>query len=205
MYVPKRALGLFLLVFFLGTGISVYLGVNLGLGAGRPTESGLVALTSARTAADVTPTTCPDASAGPVAAAASADGTDQEGGTGGQSESTYEQGDFATNSGTIAHSQFNDGGFGDIGQQWWNVTVNGTVTNVHVSGGDATVTIGPDGNTTTPATVAPVEAPAATPTPTTAVPTDTTPPPTTPASEVPATTPPAPNAPPATEDGSTLP
>lgn len=47
--------------------------------------------------------------------------------------------DQATNSGIIAHSQFNDGGFGDIGQQWRNVKVNQPVTNTHVSGTDNTI------------------------------------------------------------------
>jgi hypothetical protein len=56
----------------------------------------------------------------------------------------------ATNSGTIEGSQFSDGGFGDIGQQWWNVVVGGDVTNVHISGtgnvvatNDAVVTLPP--------------------------------------------------------------
>ncbi len=39
----------------------------------------------------------------------------------------------ATNSGQILNSQFNDGGFGDIGLQWRNVRVGGNVTAVHNS------------------------------------------------------------------------
>src|SRR5262249_4950493 len=39
----------------------------------------------------------------------------------------------ATNSGLITNSQFNDGGFGDIGLQWYNVDTNGAVTAVHNS------------------------------------------------------------------------
>lgn len=37
----------------------------------------------------------------------------------------------ASNSGTVASSQFADGGFGDIGLQWKNVAVVGAVTAVH--------------------------------------------------------------------------
>ncbi len=54
----------------------------------------------------------------------------------GQREGYVEQGNFATNSGEITDAQFNDGGFGDIGQQWWNVNVAGPVVNVHISGND---------------------------------------------------------------------
>src|SRR5262249_1468372 len=39
----------------------------------------------------------------------------------------------ATNSGLITDSQFNDGGFGDIGLQWNNVQTDGSVTAVHNS------------------------------------------------------------------------
>ena len=39
-----------------------------------------------------------------------------------------------TNSGIISHSQFNDGGFGDIGQQWSRVQLkNANVINNHTS------------------------------------------------------------------------
>ncbi len=48
----------------------------------------------------------------------------------------HDGGDSATNSGEITDAQFNDGGFGDIGQQWWNVNVAGPVVNVHISGND---------------------------------------------------------------------
>jgi hypothetical protein len=65
-------------------------------------------------------------------------------------EQSTESGDFATNSGTIAGSQFNDGGFGDIGQQWWQTVVNAPVTNVHVSGSGNTTTVGVDASTTAP-------------------------------------------------------
>lgn len=79
--------------------------------------------------------------------------------------------DNATNSGIISRSQFNDGGFGDIGQQWRGVTTNAPVTNVHVSGSHNTtnVIIG-NGNTvnTGPSTAAATSPPgtttAATPT-----------------------------------------
>jgi hypothetical protein len=37
----------------------------------------------------------------------------------------------ATNSGTVLSSQFSDGGFGDIGLQWQNVAVAGSVSAVH--------------------------------------------------------------------------
>jgi len=39
----------------------------------------------------------------------------------------------ATNSGRILHSQFSDGGFGDVGLQWRKVRVGGSVTAVHNS------------------------------------------------------------------------
>ncbi len=39
----------------------------------------------------------------------------------------------ATNSGTIRDSQFNDGGFGDVGLQWAHVRVRGNVTSIHNS------------------------------------------------------------------------
>jgi hypothetical protein len=46
-------------------------------------------------------------------------------------ETTYSN--SATNSGRISNSQFNDGGFGDIGMQWKNVRVKGSVSAVHNS------------------------------------------------------------------------
>jgi hypothetical protein len=47
----------------------------------------------------------------------------------------YVSGDnHSTNSGVINDSQFNDGGFGDIGYQWRNVQNNAPVTSAHVSG-----------------------------------------------------------------------
>lgn len=46
-------------------------------------------------------------------------------------ETTYDN--SATNSGRIVNSQFNDGGFGDIGLQWSDVQVKGTVSAVHNS------------------------------------------------------------------------
>jgi hypothetical protein len=46
-------------------------------------------------------------------------------------ETTYDN--SATNSGQIVNSQFNDGGFGDIGLQWSDVHVKGTVSAVHNS------------------------------------------------------------------------
>jgi hypothetical protein len=54
--------------------------------------------------------------------------------------------DAATNSGVIANSQFNDGGFGDIGQQWREVEVGAPVTNIHISGTGnvTTIVIGDD-------------------------------------------------------------
>jgi hypothetical protein len=39
--------------------------------------------------------------------------------------------DAATNSGVILKNQFNDGGLGDVGLQWQNVKVSGSVTVVH--------------------------------------------------------------------------
>lgn len=49
--------------------------------------------------------------------------------------------DAATNSGVITDSQFTDGGFGDIGQQWREVEVGAPVTNIHISGTGNTTTI----------------------------------------------------------------
>jgi hypothetical protein len=46
-------------------------------------------------------------------------------------ETTYTN--SATNSGQIVGAQFNDGGFGDIGLQWKDVRVKGTVSAVHNS------------------------------------------------------------------------
>jgi hypothetical protein len=43
------------------------------------------------------------------------------------------QSNSATNSGLVSNSQFADGGFGDIGLQWSNVRVNGSVQVVHNS------------------------------------------------------------------------
>jgi hypothetical protein len=67
------------------------------------------------------------------------DARGSEGGVG-----NTEVGDFATNSGVVNDSLFNDGGFGDIGQQWREVMVMGPVTNVHIGGdgNSATVTVG---------------------------------------------------------------
>jgi hypothetical protein len=56
--------------------------------------------------------------------------------------------DAATNSGEITDSQFNDGGFGDIGQQWREVEVAAPVTNIHISGtGNVTTIVVGDDNT----------------------------------------------------------
>ena len=41
--------------------------------------------------------------------------------------------DSATNSGIVSASQFADGGFGDVGMQWLNVVVNGSVSITHNS------------------------------------------------------------------------
>ncbi len=46
-------------------------------------------------------------------------------------ETTYDN--SATNSGNINNAQFNDGGFGDIGLQWNDVRVKGSVSAVHNS------------------------------------------------------------------------
>jgi len=102
----------------------------------------------------------------------------------------------ATNSGSIDGSQFSDGGFGDIGQQWWNVTVNGNVTNVHVSGTGNVVEAGNEVvnniEVTEPVEVPPVpvvdSTPTATTPPTTSTPVTTTPVTTPPTSVVTATT-----------------
>jgi hypothetical protein len=53
-------------------------------------------------------------------------------------------GDSQTNSGIIFRSQFNDGGFGDIGQQWHRVHLhNSTVINNHTS---INLTLGDNGS-----------------------------------------------------------
>lgn len=94
----------------------------------------------------------------------------------------------ATNSGSIDGSQFSDGGFGDIGQQWWNVVVNGNVTNVHVSGTGNVVAAGNETITNVEVTV-PVDVP---PVPVPVPVIDSTPTATTPVTTTPVTTPSAP-------------
>lgn len=56
--------------------------------------------------------------------------------------------DFTTNTGQIANSQFNDGGFGDIGLQWSNVGLGG-----NVGTSSNTLFINPLQNNTGPVTV----------------------------------------------------
>ena len=113
----------------------------------------------------------------------------------------------ATNSGVIANSQFNDGGFGDIGQQWRYVDVNGNVINVHVSGnGNTTSVIVGDAPTPTPpvdgtpaadpAAAPETPAPAASPPP--AADPVATPQPTVPSPPAPESAPPPPEAAPST-------
>ena len=60
------------------------------------------------------------------------------------------QPDSATNSGTLSGSQFLDGGMGDIGLQWRNVTVNGSVRIEHNS---FSINVTGDADTTGPITV----------------------------------------------------
>jgi len=63
----------------------------------------------------------------PAVAPAGATGTPSSGANGGTNSGT----NSATNSGRIVASQFADGGFGDIGMQWQNVTVSGNVEATH--------------------------------------------------------------------------
>ena len=76
-------------------------------------------------------------------------------------QSSTGPGNFATNSGTVNNSLFNDGGFGDVGLQWREVVINGNVTIVHVSGNDNTTTVTVDSDATTDAAPVPAS-PAAT-------------------------------------------
>jgi hypothetical protein len=73
-------------------------------------------------------------------------------------ETTYDN--SATNSGQIVNSQFNDGGFGDIGLQWNDVRVKGTVSAVHNS-----LTVQPQNVSQGLITVQNVQFPAVAPTP----------------------------------------
>jgi hypothetical protein len=74
-------------------------------------------------------------------------------------ETTYDN--SATNSGQIVDSQFNDGGFGDVGLQWDVVRVKGTVSAVHNS-----LTVQPQNAGQGQITVQGVSFPAVAPTPT---------------------------------------
>ena len=76
-------------------------------------------------------------------------------------ETTYDN--SATNSGQIVNSQFNDGGFGDIGLQWSGVRVKGTVSAVHNA-----LTVQPQNVGQGLITVQGVSFPAVAPTPSTA-------------------------------------
>ena len=88
--------------------------------ANRVFGGNVAAATSPATAATTTAVQATGpSSADPATASASPTGV----------ETTYDN--SATNSGRIVNSQFNDGGFGDIGLQWDGVRVKGTVGAVH--------------------------------------------------------------------------
>ena len=144
MTISTRMMFVFALVFAAGTGAAMYLGVQLGLAADRhEPASTLLAEPIARTYA---PLAEPVADAdGPAELCVEEAAVDTETNPSNESSSGGESGDFATNSGTISGSQFSDGGFGDIGQQWWNVDVSGDVITVNVAqGGSSTVVTGDD-------------------------------------------------------------
>lgn len=174
--------------------LSMYFGMRLGLEAAKSSDVPSSFTAMPATAGEPTPAAAPTpATASPAPSMstdecawllAAANGGDAEswgvggGGSGSEGEVSTEEGDFATNSGVVDGSQFNDGGFGDIGQQWWGVTVSGHVTNVNVSdNSSAAVAVGTDQVPAAPSSPAsspalpvvpaqaPVEAPTQTPAP----------------------------------------
>ncbi|MEZ5135117.1 MAG: hypothetical protein R2699_08740 [Acidimicrobiales bacterium] len=191
-----------LLAFVAGAvGLSMYVGMRIGLDAASATTDATVAMTPAVASAPVTPaatsaapaTITTDQCAFLLAVASHRTDHAEAEAAAPAGEVTIEEGDFATNSGVIDGSQFNDGGFGDIGQQWWGVTVNGNVTNVNVdSGGSANVAVGSGSTTPPPAAPVLAETPAAPVTP--VVPSDPAPTPEPPA-PAPAPAGPVPTAP----------
>ncbi len=197
MTISNRML-LTLLAFVAGAvGLSMYVGMRIGLEAAAPAAETTLAMAPAAAAVPETPAATTAAPATVTTdqcafllAVESHRSDDAEAEAAAPSEVTIEEGDFATNSGTIDGSQFSDGGFGDIGQQWWGVTVNGNVTNVNVdSGGSANVAVG--GGSTTPPAGAPILAETPTAPPMPAVPVDPAPAPE-PQAPTPAPTAPAP-------------
>ncbi len=180
--ISKRTLVQLFALAMGGVGLAMFVGVLVGSQLAQPevVETQTAAATLAvDTAAD--PLSC---ELTPVLSAEEARWLDGLA----RSEAAGNGSNSATNSGTIDGSQFSDGGFGDIGQQWWNVTVGGDVTNVHVSGNGNIIATNND-ITIVPPAEGPDSLPIATPTtnPPAAGPPATTPPATTP----PATTPPA--------------
>lgn len=180
MTISKRMLLPLVALLMAGVGLAMYAGLLLGQDL-----ASLEATVAVQPVAAATPAASPGASCElvPVDAAAeeaSAHHRDERDSERGGRGDTIEQGDFATNSGTISGSQFSDGGFGDIGQQWWNVTVNGHVTTVNVTeNGTANVVVGdqsyevPPLESPTPTTI-PDPPPSSTTTTTTAPSTTTT-------------------------------
>jgi hypothetical protein len=140
MVISKRLLLSLVALAMAGTGLAMYLGMQLGMdvaSAPQPVPTVPVAATSEPV--------CEDPQAMTVVVEHTHPEREHphgnEGGSGG--DGYTEIGDFATNSGTIEGSQFTDGGFGDLGQQWWNVVVNGHVTSVVVTeNGTADVSVG---------------------------------------------------------------
>jgi hypothetical protein len=116
----------------------MYVGIQVGLAAALDPSSAL--LSESVVSTDALANSCP------VAAASHESGAEEAVATTSESEVNNESGDLATNSGTISGSQFSDGGFGDIGQQWWNVDVTGDVITVNVAnGGTSSIVTGAGG------------------------------------------------------------
>lgn len=146
MTVPKSVLIAFAFLLMAGTGGAMYVGVQLGL-ANADSAPPAAQPTSAAAAADAPSRPepvhtheepCPE-----VLAAETEEPEESRASRRSGSTTSGESGNFATNSGVVSGSQFSDGGFGDIGQQWWNVNAGGDIITVNVAdGGTATVDSG---------------------------------------------------------------
>ncbi len=167
MFIPKRwfvpgVLSVVLLTVSMAVALS-------GFGPARGTEALDIAARNPHTETDLARSMSDPALCTPVVAAPVALTAEEEDGIrryleAVEASKTIVVTDAATNSGVVSNSQFTDGGFGDIGQQWREVEVAAPVTNIHISGtGNVTTVVVGDDNTVvieeTPAIVdTPVEA-----------------------------------------------
>ncbi|MCP4434613.1 MAG: hypothetical protein GY812_03825 [Actinomycetia bacterium] len=161
MTISRRALFFFAVTFSVCTGAAMYIGLQVGMSAAPAPLQAPIATAEPVAKLDAGVEECERVH--PLSVEETAVPT----ATAFESESNVEQGDFATNSGVIDGSQFSDGGFGDIGQQWWNVSVTGDVITVNAgdnspvdidtTGGQAPAQVNAVG-TTVPAAAAPAQA-----------------------------------------------